>query len=134
MVGHYLIDQPRSGWENMAADQRMLEIAAECAQPLLRIYAWNRPTLSLGYFQKYADRLTHPASSDIETRLPDQNPSKTAVKISQARLQDFCRCKPSRLSRPALRTKTIVISSAVENLMLLSTGAESLKLDLPNLR
>jgi lipoyl(octanoyl) transferase len=28
----------------------------------LRFYQWREPTLSLGYFQSYADRQTHPAS------------------------------------------------------------------------
>ncbi len=30
----------------------------------LRFYHWNEPTLSLGYFQRYADRQTHAASRD----------------------------------------------------------------------
>lgn len=66
MQGLFLIDDPRSGVENMALDQRMLELAAKFNYPLLRIYRWARPTLSLGYFQKYAERLTHSPSSPIE--------------------------------------------------------------------
>jgi lipoyl(octanoyl) transferase len=66
MNGLFLVDRARSGAENMAMDQRMLERAAELERPLLRIYQWDKPTLSLGYFQKYAERLTHSASAQID--------------------------------------------------------------------
>ena len=39
---------------------------ANSNQPTLRFYQWQRPTLSLGYFQKYADRSLHPASQSAE--------------------------------------------------------------------
>ncbi len=39
------------GTWNMAADQFLLEQAASGAGPALRLYGWDRPTLSLGYFQ-----------------------------------------------------------------------------------
>jgi lipoate-protein ligase A len=48
-----------SGPENMAADEVLLE-AAEGGQPSLRFYAWQSPTLSLGYFQPEAVRQTDP--------------------------------------------------------------------------
>jgi lipoyl(octanoyl) transferase len=37
---------------NMAADERLLEIAAEHRTPILRFFTWTPPTLSLGYAQK----------------------------------------------------------------------------------
>jgi len=46
----------------MAVDEAMLGAAAESDVPTLRFYQWLRPTLSLGYFQKYADRDQHPPS------------------------------------------------------------------------
>ncbi|MEZ6135126.1 MAG: hypothetical protein R3C53_09475 [Pirellulaceae bacterium] len=64
--GLILLDRPRSGGENMLLDEQMLAAAAEFDRPLLRVYQWSRPTLSLGYFQKYADRLKHAPSVDIE--------------------------------------------------------------------
>src|SRR5262245_4175177 len=39
------------GPTNMAADEAMLETAAESGLASLRFYTWAAPTLSLGYFQ-----------------------------------------------------------------------------------
>jgi lipoate-protein ligase A len=47
----------------MAVDEALLLDAAEHNTATLRFYSWNEPTLSLGYFQRYADRKQHPASS-----------------------------------------------------------------------
>jgi lipoyl(octanoyl) transferase len=57
-----LFDPPQSGAWNMAVDEAMLAEAVTSGTASLRFYEWNEPTLSLGYFQKYADRATHPAS------------------------------------------------------------------------
>lgn len=65
MDGYALIDQPRSGAENMALDQQLLETAARSQSVWLRVYRWSEPTLSLGYFQPYAQRLDHQPSSSI---------------------------------------------------------------------
>lgn len=53
-----------SGAGNMAADEAMLVGAAEHAVASLRVYSWDTPTLSLGYFQeasirKSDERLAH---------------------------------------------------------------------------
>ena len=45
-----------SGAGNMAADEAMLASAAEYAIASLRVYSWDTPTLSLGYFQKASIR------------------------------------------------------------------------------
>ena len=52
----YWEQQPREGAANMAVDQHLLELieTGRLAQPILRIYAWTRPTLSLGYHQTVA--------------------------------------------------------------------------------
>jgi len=47
----------------MAVDEALLEAAAAEGQCTLRFYGWEEPTLSLGYFQTYADRWQHEASS-----------------------------------------------------------------------
>ena len=65
MDGYALNDGARSGVENMALDQHLLETAAEQQCVLLRVYRWSQPTLSLGYFQPYVQRLTHSASSEL---------------------------------------------------------------------
>ncbi len=46
----------------MAVDQALLLAAEQTGQVTLRFYRWETPTLSLGYFQKIADREQHPAS------------------------------------------------------------------------
>jgi lipoate-protein ligase A len=37
----------------MALDEVLLATAAQRARPLLRLYAWDRPSVSFGYFQAY---------------------------------------------------------------------------------
>lgn len=46
----------------MAVDEALLNEAATEGIATLRFYEWNEPTLSLGYFQKYADRALHHSS------------------------------------------------------------------------
>jgi lipoate-protein ligase A len=57
-----LVDPPQSGPWNMAVDEALLANAATNESACLRFYEWNQPTLSLGYFQNYADRSLHLAS------------------------------------------------------------------------
>ena len=59
-----LLDPPASGALNMAIDEALLAAAATSGQSTLRFYRWAEPTLSLGYFQPYADRWGHAASSE----------------------------------------------------------------------
>jgi len=46
----------------MAVDELLLERAQNQAAACLRFYRWSEPTLSLGYFQTYADREEHSPS------------------------------------------------------------------------
>ncbi|MBX3423638.1 MAG: hypothetical protein KF752_18940 [Pirellulaceae bacterium] len=55
IAGVAWIDRPRSGIENMAIDQTMLQRTAQDRLPRLRFYQWDQPTVSLGYFQKFGD-------------------------------------------------------------------------------
>ena len=57
-----IIDPPSTGSWNMAVDQAILETADETGLVTLRFYQWSHPTLSLGYFQKHADREQHASS------------------------------------------------------------------------
>jgi len=51
-----IIDQPRDGATNMALDEALLKsVGARQSPPVLRLYAWSRPTLSLGFAQPAAD-------------------------------------------------------------------------------
>ena len=49
---------------NMATDQALHESVDDSLVPCLRFYRWRQPTLSLGYFQKLADRQSHLQSKD----------------------------------------------------------------------
>ena len=57
-----IFDEPRHGSWNMAVDESLLHSIVESGQPVLRVYRWSEPTLSLGYFQKVSDRRLHHAS------------------------------------------------------------------------
>ncbi|MFN2297322.1 MAG: biotin/lipoate A/B protein ligase family protein [Anaerolineales bacterium] len=51
-----ILDDPCGGARNMAVDEALLEeTAAGRSPPTLRLYAWNPPTLSLGFAQQAAD-------------------------------------------------------------------------------
>ncbi|HKQ47783.1 MAG TPA: biotin/lipoate A/B protein ligase family protein [Phycisphaerae bacterium] len=58
-----LIDDPLPGPVNMARDEALLQACVPDSAPTLRFYAWKPPTISLGYFQDYAEyeRLEPPA-------------------------------------------------------------------------
>jgi lipoate-protein ligase A len=58
-----LLDPAADGAWNMAVDELLLDQAAETGRPTLRFYSWKEATVSLGYFQSYASRLGHAASS-----------------------------------------------------------------------
>jgi lipoate-protein ligase A len=52
----WLIDPPLDGPTNMARDEAILTcVGAATAPPTLRFYRWHPATISLGYFQAYAD-------------------------------------------------------------------------------
>jgi lipoate-protein ligase A len=58
-----IFDAPADGAWNMAMDEALLASAGRAGQgSCLRFYAWEVPTISLGYFQRYVDRATHQAS------------------------------------------------------------------------
>ena len=50
----------------MQTDHQMLCHAASNDRALLRVYQWSAPTLTLGYFQKSADRIQHGESSSLD--------------------------------------------------------------------
>lgn len=56
------IDPPANGAWNMAVDEALLQQAAAKGEASLRFYQWIEPTLSLGYFQAYAERQAHAPS------------------------------------------------------------------------
>ena len=65
VVGQLLWSQPGSPEANMAIDQALMRHVDATGVPVLRFYSWREPTLSLGYFQRYADRHGHIESEDV---------------------------------------------------------------------
>ena len=61
-----ILDPPATGSWNMAADEALLRTAGDQQQLTLRVYRWNQPTLSLGYFQQYEQRHQHVASQHCQ--------------------------------------------------------------------
>ncbi len=54
------------GAQNMAIDEALLHSAHKEQLTTLRFYSWKPATLSLGYFQKFADRSCHPPSQSCD--------------------------------------------------------------------
>lgn len=63
MPARVIFDSPGAGAWNMAVDQSLLMSAEQNSVVTLRLYTWDQPTLSLGYFQKHVDRKLHKAST-----------------------------------------------------------------------
>lgn len=57
-----MLDKPAVGSWNMAVDEALLRSAADDHGLTLRVYRWEPATLSLGYFQSFEARHTHPFS------------------------------------------------------------------------
>lgn len=64
-AGRLIIDRPAAGEWNMAVDQALLEDVDAGGPATLRFYAWDQPTLSLGYFQSIGDRSRHVESQSL---------------------------------------------------------------------
>ena len=47
-----ILDEAASGAWNMAVDEMLLETADRRGAVTLRLYEWDRATVSLGYFQR----------------------------------------------------------------------------------
>lgn len=47
-------DKSWSPYMNMAVDELLLEQSAKLGTPLIRIYGWDRPSVSIGYIQDYS--------------------------------------------------------------------------------
>ncbi len=58
-IGRLLIDEPADGAWNMAVDEVLLARAATHGDWTLRLYRWREATVSLGYFQRVAERDGH---------------------------------------------------------------------------
>ena len=65
MKGRLLTFQSGESDWNMAVDQALLESCQQNGVPVLRLYGWRHPTLTLGYFQSLSDRDTHASSRSV---------------------------------------------------------------------
>lgn len=64
-------DAPRPGAHNMAADQHILSLIEDGTLdvPVLRIYAWSKPTLSLGYHQQWQETVQKESLKELNIDL-----------------------------------------------------------------
>src|SRR5262245_56298646 len=60
MKWRLLIQRDLPGYRQMAIDEAIFLSAENAAQPVLRLYTWELPTLSLGYFQDYKTVVCEP--------------------------------------------------------------------------
>lgn len=65
MKGRLIVDPPENPAWNMGADQAILDSVTAGGPPVLRLYQWNQPTLSLGYFQLASERTSHLQSQSL---------------------------------------------------------------------
>ena len=65
-TGRLIVDEPADGAWNMAVDAAILKCHLPGDPPTLRFYRWSSPTLSLGYFQSFADRQIHRDSLSLD--------------------------------------------------------------------
>jgi lipoate-protein ligase A len=49
-----ILDSAYSPYMNMAIDELLLEKSCLVNMPILRFYSWDRPSVSIGYIQKYS--------------------------------------------------------------------------------
>jgi lipoyl(octanoyl) transferase len=52
MRWYFLVSEPADGVDNMALDEALARRAARTGEAVFRVYAWSRPTLSLGRNQR----------------------------------------------------------------------------------
>ncbi|MGD0059868.1 MAG: biotin/lipoate A/B protein ligase family protein [Verrucomicrobiia bacterium] len=52
-IWDFLLSPAAGAAWNMALDEALLHTAAKRGRPLLRVYAWEKPSVSFGYFQKF---------------------------------------------------------------------------------
>lgn len=60
---HLWRDQPQDGANHMACDRELYHMAQDTGQIGMRIYQWERPTLSVGRFQSVSPELTARAAA-----------------------------------------------------------------------
>jgi lipoate-protein ligase A len=54
---HFLSSPVGDAATNMAVDEVLLKTATQRRRPLLRVYSWRNPAISIGYFQKFPRQL-----------------------------------------------------------------------------
>ncbi|MCI0442625.1 lipoate--protein ligase family protein, partial [bacterium] len=60
MEWRLIVNKDLPGYKQMAMDEALYHFAATAKMPALRLYTWERPTLSLGYFQNYKSVVCEP--------------------------------------------------------------------------
>ena len=56
---HFLCSPADGAAFNMALDEALLRTAVKRGRPLLRVYSWEKPAVTFGYFQKFPAQLAN---------------------------------------------------------------------------
>jgi len=97
---HFLSGPPRDAATNMAMDEAMLAVAAESGQTLLRLYSWDRPSVSFGRNQR-CDGVYSAARCD-EAGIPAVRRLTGGRALLHGREVTYCVAAPNTLA-PTLR-------------------------------
>ena len=103
-AGRLLIQSSGAAAWNMAVDEVLLENATRDGELALRFYAWTEASVSLGYFQRSADRSSHPASSTCDWV---RRPSGGGALVHDVSSHDltYCMAVPNQPRRRVFQTE-----------------------------
>jgi lipoate-protein ligase A len=91
VTGRLILDGARNGAYNMAADLFCADLANQTGRPLLRFYAWDTATLSLGYHQKLSP---HQVERFLEREVPIVRRPTGGRAVLHDRELTYCLCVP----------------------------------------
>ena len=116
--------RPGDGPWNMAVDESLLDSFSDGDCCCWRFYGWREPTLSLGYFQAYADRQRHPPSLQCPIV---RRPSGGGAIVHDVELTySLVATAASRLAQQRNQLYTAVHTTLIEALAELGVGGASL--------
>lgn len=118
--------EPLSAAMNMAVDEALLEVVTA---PTIRFYGWQRPSLSFGYFGRYADAATEGPDRDIVRRWTGGGIVMHGVDLTYSVVLPGCRF----LKLPPSREIYTQVHEAIRHALAAHTSAALATADAPKL-
>ncbi len=120
-----IIQKEKNAFYNMALDEAICEaVRKELSPPTLRIYKWERPTLSLGYFQKISD-IDRSYCNEKDYPIVRRQTGGRAILHDDELTYSFCAKKNSMKFNGKLHNDYTIISTAlVEGMKMCGIDAE----------